>query len=111
MLLDEHQLLDEMVRTIRPDEWFVPRLRAGSPFTDTMQMGQLRVLGVVKSWAPARSCGVVFRIDAGGRIAEGAHARVDSPRHDITGIAVRQGVLLVAARGHGNLIRLEATYR
>lgn len=109
MLLDEHQLLDEMVRTIRPDEWFVPRLRAGNPFTDTMQMGQLRVLGVVKSWAPARSCGVVFRIDASGRIAESAHARVDSPRHGITGLAVRQGELVVAARGHGNLIRLEAT--
>lgn len=53
-----------MIGTISRDEWFVPRLHSEDPFTETMQMGQLRVLGVVKSWAPARSCGLVFRMDA-----------------------------------------------
>ncbi len=41
-----------MIGTISRDEWFVPRLHSEDPFTETMQMGQLRVLGVVKSWAP-----------------------------------------------------------
>lgn len=104
MLLDEPGLRAEMVETIRPDEWFVPRLRAGGPFTDTMQMGQLRVLGVVKSWAPARSCGLVFRMDREGRVLESAHARVDSDRHGVTGIALRDGELLAAVLGHGSVL-------
>ncbi|KZB83135.1 hypothetical protein [Amycolatopsis regifaucium] len=104
MLLDEPEVLAEMTDTISPAEWFVPRLRGGSPFTETMQMGQLRVLGVVKSWAPARSCGLVFRVDGAGRVAESAHARVDSARHGVTGVAVREGRVLAAARGYGNLL-------
>ncbi|SFW79829.1 hypothetical protein [Amycolatopsis australiensis] len=104
LLLDEPALLAEMTATISPDEWFVPRLHAGNPFTDTMQMGQLRVLGVVKSWAPARSCGLVFRLDESGRVAESAHARVDSPRHGVTGVAARDGRVVVTV--HGNLLEL-----
>ena len=46
-------VLAEMTASISPSEWFVPRLRVEDPFTDTMQMGQLRVLGEVKSWAPS----------------------------------------------------------
>ncbi|WP_409180726.1 hypothetical protein F9C11_30120 [Amycolatopsis sp. VS8301801F10] len=107
LLLDEPALLAEMTETISPEEWFVPRLRAGDPFTDTMQMGQLRVLGVVKSWAPARSCGLVFRMDSTGRVAESAHARVDSPRHGVTGVTVHNGQAVAAARGARNLLRLE----
>lgn len=107
LLLDEPALLAEMTEKISPDEWFVPRLRAGDPFTDTMQMGQLRVLGVVKSWAPARSCGLVFRMDPTGRVAESAHARVDSSRHGVTGLTVHNGHVIAAARGGRNLLRLE----
>lgn len=107
LLLDEPGLLAEMTEKISPEEWFVPRLRAGDPFTDTMQMGQLRVLGVVKSWAPARSCGLVFRTDSTGRVAESAHARVDSPRHGVTGLTVHNGHVIAAARGGRNLLRLE----
>ncbi|KFZ77060.1 hypothetical protein ED92_38875 [Amycolatopsis sp. MJM2582] len=106
MLLDEPEVLAEMTGTISPEEWFVPRLRGGSPFTETMQMGQLRVLGVVKSWAPARSCGLVFRVDGAGRVAESAHARVDSARHGVTGVAVRDDGVLAATRGYGNLLEV-----
>lgn len=111
MLLDEPELLAEMTETIRPDEWFVPRLRGVDPFTDTMQMGQLRVLGVVKSWAPARSCGLVFRMDRSGRVLESAHARVDSDRHGVTGVAAREGQVVVAAQGFGDLLQFRSSER
>ncbi|KAF0964810.1 hypothetical protein [Rhodococcus sp. T7] len=111
MLLDEPEVLAEMVGTISRDEWFVPRLHSGDPFTETMQMGQLRVLGIVKSWAPARSCGLVFRMDRMGRVVESAHARVDSNRHGVTGVAVRDGQVIAAARGYGNLLKLQAHNR
>ncbi|RDI55964.1 hypothetical protein [Nocardia mexicana] len=108
MLLDEPKVIEEMVAEIDPDDWFVPRLRCANPYTDTMQMGQLRVLGVVKPWAPARSCGLVLRIDRTGRVVESAHARVDSERHGITGVAVDGDHLVAAAKGFGNLLRLHS---
>ncbi|MBV6759916.1 hypothetical protein [Rhodococcus opacus] len=106
MLLDERSLLSEMVETIDREEWFVPQLRSGNLFTEAMQMGQLRVFGQVKSWAPARSCGVLFRLDDTGRITESAHARVDSPRHGVTGVAVADGRVVTALQGHGSVLRL-----
>ncbi|MFF0488722.1 hypothetical protein ACFYTQ_06835 [Nocardia sp. NPDC004068] len=108
MLLDEPAVIAEMVARVDPEDWFVPRLRCTNPYTDTMQMGQLRVLGEVKPWAPARSCGLVLRLDGAGRVAESAHARVDSPRHGVTGVAAADGRILAAAKGFGNLLQLPA---
>ncbi|MGW5570345.1 hypothetical protein ACWEVD_04020 [Nocardia thailandica] len=105
LLLDEPELLAEMRTTIRPDEWFVPRLRCANPYTDTLQLGQLRVLGVVKPWAPARSYGLAFRLDRRGRITESLHSRVDGDRHGITGVAATGDGLVLAANGFGNLLR------
>ncbi|MEV0075309.1 hypothetical protein AB0H58_02760 [Nocardia neocaledoniensis] len=104
LLLDEPELLHEMTATIRQDQWFVPRLRCPDPYTDTLQLGQLRVHGVIKPWAPARSYGLAFRIDPRGRIAESAHSRADSDRHGVTGVASRDGRIVVAARGFRNLL-------
>ncbi|GHB73962.1 hypothetical protein GCM10010377_75540 [Streptomyces viridiviolaceus] len=105
LLLDEPQLASEMMRTIAPEDWFVPRLRCTTPYTDTLQMGQLRVLGVIKPWAPARSYGLAFRLDGSGRVAESLHSRVDGERHGITGVAVRGGRVVVAAQGYRNLLQ------
>lgn len=107
MLLDEPALIGEMEATIDVDQWFVPRLRSASLFTDAMQMGQLRVLGQVKSWAPARSAGAVFRLDQDGRVSESAHARVDSGRHGVTGVAVDSDSVVVALRGQGSVLRFD----
>lgn len=104
MLLDEPKVLKEMITSIDPDEWFVPRLQAANPFTDTMQMGQLRVHGLIKSWAPARSCGLAFRMDRSGRVVESVQARVDSPRHGVTDVAMYNGELIAAVRAYGNLV-------
>ena len=106
MLLDEPEVLAEMTSTLPPEDWFVPRLRCTNPYTDTMQMGQLRVLGVIKPWAPARSGGVLFRIDRAGRVVESAHAGVDSDRHGVTGVAGNNGQVLAAVRGYGTLLAL-----
>ncbi|TSD94096.1 hypothetical protein FOS14_21455 [Skermania sp. ID1734] len=107
LLLDEPELCADMTETIARDEWFVPRLRCVNPYTDTMQMGQLRVLGVVKPWAPARSYGLAFRLDHNGRITTSVHSRVDGDRHGVTGVAAHNGKLIVAAQGFGNLLALQ----
>lgn len=108
MLLDESAFIHEMTTDIDRDQWFVPRLDNGSLFTEAMQMGQLRVLGRVKSWAPARSAGVVFKLDHAGRIVDSAQARVDSTRHGVTGVAMSDGQLHIALRGHKSILRLQA---
>lgn len=105
LLLDEPELTAEMMRTIAPEEWFVPRLRCTTPYTDTLQMGQLRVLGVIKPWAPARSYGLVFRLDGTGRVVESLHSRADGERHGVTGVAVRGRHPVLAARGCRNLLQ------
>ncbi|MCP2288827.1 hypothetical protein ACFYT3_05770 [Nocardia amikacinitolerans] len=105
LLLDEPELLAEMRTTIRREEWFVPRLRCANPYTDTLQLGQLRVLGVVKPWAPARSYGLAFRLDARGRLTESVHSRADGERHGITGVAAGRNGVVLAAHGFGNLLQ------
>lgn len=107
MLLDEAELLDEMVSTINPDEWFIPRLRSENPYTDPLQMGQLRTLGIVKPWAPPRSYGLVFRIAHDGRIVESAHSRVDGKCHGTTGVVADGDRVIVAAQGFRSLLAIE----
>lgn len=104
LIFDEPDLLEDMVATIEPDQWLVPRLRSENPYNDTLQMGQMRVLGIIKPWAPPRSYGLVFRLDAQGRIAEGAHSRADRDRHGVTGVACHGDRLVVAAQGFRNLL-------
>lgn len=104
LLLDEPELLAEMVATISPEEWFVPRLRSENPYTDPLQMGQLRVLGIVKPWAPPRSYGLAFRLGGDGRVVESAHSRVDGKRHGVTGVSTAGERVVLAARGHRSLL-------
>jgi hypothetical protein len=106
LFLDEPELLADMVATIKEEEWFVPRLRSENPFTDPLQMGQMRVLGVIKPWAPPRSYGVVFRLDHSGLITTSAHSRVDGKRHGVTGVSVADGRMVLAARGHRAVLEL-----
>lgn len=107
LLLDEPELLADMVSTIKPDEWFIPRLRSENPYTDPLQMGQLRVLGIVKPWAPPRSYGLVFRVDQDGRIVESAHSRVDGRCHGITGVVADGDRVVAAAQGFRSLVEIE----
>lgn len=107
LLLDEPEACADMMATIERDQWFVPRLGQGNPWTDPLQIGQIRVLGVVKPWAPARSYGLVFHIDADGRISESHQSRVDGARHGVTGVTTVGGGVIVVARGADAIYRLE----
>jgi hypothetical protein len=111
LLIDEPVIRKDMMGSIEQDQWFVPRLGRGNPWTDPLQIGQLRVLGVIKPWAPARSYGLVFHIDRSGRITESHHSRSDRDRHGITGVAVLDGSVVVAARGASDIYQLSTKGR
>ncbi|WP_054680968.1 hypothetical protein [Microbacterium sp. No. 7] len=104
LLLDEPEFLEEMVATIDPDQWFVPRLRNDNHFTSVAQYGAVRVHGVIKPWAPPRSYGLFFEIDRFGRVSRSAHSRADGDRHGITGIAVSGDTVVAAAQGYRDLL-------
>ena len=107
LLMDEDAFIEEMVRTIKPDEWMVPRLRNENPYTSALQLGQLRVLGVLKPWAPARSYGLVGVLDRQGRFATSYHSRVDGKQHGVTAAVMLPEGILTVVRGSRNVLMIK----
>ena len=109
MIMTEPEFLADMMETIEPREWLVPRLRSERPHADALQMGQLRVLGVIKPWAPPRSYGLVAHLATSGRFDYSAHSRADGNAHGITDLAPVGDAKTVVLAGHGcrNLVMLE----
>jgi hypothetical protein len=109
LFLDEPGFCSEMQAEIAPAEWPIPQLRSDNPYTSPMQTGQLRVLGVVKPWAPPRSYGLAFHFDQSGMISKSYHSRTDGHCHGVTGIAEHQGAVIAAVQGARALVQLEGT--
>lgn len=107
LVLDEPALCRDLVMTVHEGEWPLPRLRMENPYRDPLQLGQLRVLGVLKPWAPPRSYGLVVFLGSDGRIHRSFHSRVDGSRHGVTGVFSRGSQLVVALRGARSLLDLE----
>lgn len=107
LVLDEPELRRDLVDNIKPSQWPVPRLRSENPYTEPLQMGQLRVLGVLKPWAPPRAYGLVFLLGREGRVLRSFHSRVDGHRHGVTGVAEDGDRLVVAVHGGRTLVELK----
>lgn len=108
LLLDEPDLVRRLERDVDPASWPLPRLRAADVYRDPMQLGQLRVLGVVKPWAPPRSYGLAFLVDGQGLVSRSHHSRISGDRHGITGLATAEdGTLILVARGARRVVGLD----
>lgn len=108
LLLDEPKLLRQLERDVDARDWPLPRLRPENIYRDPMQLGQLRVLGVVKPWAPPRSYGLVLHVDGQGLITHSHHSRIAGDCHGVTGIAVTtDGSLVLVARGARRVVALD----
>jgi hypothetical protein len=107
LILDEPGLRAEMVAGIARSEWLVPRLRSETPHTDALQMGQLRMLGVLKPWAPPRSYGLIAHLDAQGRFDFSAHSRPDRHNHGVTHVVEHDGRAVMAMRGRRAVASIE----
>jgi hypothetical protein len=106
LLLSEPEMRDDMVSTVGEAQWLLPSLRRENIYLDPLQMGQLRVLGVLKPWAPPRSYGLVFLFGGDGRVIESHHSRADGTRHGITGVDEAAGRVVVAGKGCRALLEL-----
>lgn len=105
-VLRETGFKHEMMAKIDPKYWIAPALSSGHDFIEPMQQGGVRQMGVLKPWAPARSYGLVVRLDADFQPQYSLHSRVGGYNHGVTAVAEFHGVLLVLSKGASKVLRL-----
>jgi hypothetical protein len=90
-----------MMENIHPDFWLAPTLRSNKTHFESLQAGGVKVLGILKPWSPARSYGLVIRLDSNFQPVTSLHSRADGSRHGITSCIEHNGRLLMAVKGDG----------
>ena len=88
-----------MLTEIEPEHWIAPALSSGNTFLEPMQGAHLKMMGVVKPWAPPRSYGLVIRLSATGQPVYSLHSRFDGKNHGVVAAAECDGELYVLAKG------------
>ncbi|ESS15081.1 hypothetical protein MOLA814_00656 [Betaproteobacteria bacterium MOLA814] len=105
-VLREHTFRKRMMAEIEPQYWIAPALNSGNTFLEPMQGAHLKMMGVVKPWAPPRSYGLVIRLNASGDIVYSMHSRFDGKNHGVVAAVECQGHLYVLAKGCTSILRL-----
>jgi hypothetical protein len=100
-VLRENRYRKLMMENINPDFWVAPTLRSNKSLYEPLQAGAVKQLGVLKPWAPARSYGLVIRLDSNFQPIASLHSRADGTRHGITSCIEHNGQLLLAVKGDG----------
>lgn len=110
-VLREHRFRERMMRQVAPELWIGPSLGGRFDYREPTQIGRIKKLGIQKPWAPARSYGLVARLDAAGYAVESLHSRASGTLHGITGAIEHEDRLLVVAKGHGKLAAVPLAQR
>ena len=105
-VLREPAYRKRMLAEIEPQHWIAPALNSGNTFLEPMQGAQLKMMGVVKPWAPPRSYGLVIRLDAAGLVRYSLHSRFDGKHHGVVAAVECAGELFVLAKGCRKILRL-----
>jgi hypothetical protein len=105
-VLREPAFRKRMLKEIDPRYWIAPALTSGNTFLEPMQGAHLKMMGVVKPWAPPRSYGLVIRLDEHGLIRYSLHSRFDGKHHGIVAAVERDGWLYLLCKGRRRLLRL-----
>ena len=105
-VLREPAYRKRMLEEIQPPYWIAPALNSGNTFLEPMQGAQLKMMGIVKPWAPPRSYGLVIRLSPEGRVRYSLHSRFDGKHHGVVAAVECRGDLFVLAKGCGRILRL-----
>lgn len=105
-VLQETGFKQAMMANVDSKYWIAPALSSGHDFIEPMQQGGVRQMGVLKPWAPARSYGLVVRLDEGFQPQYSLHSRVGGNHHGVTAVAEFHGALLVLSKGASKVLRL-----
>lgn len=90
-----------MMAEVPPAYWIAPALTSNNSFLEPLQNGAVKQMGILKPWAPARSCGLVVRLDPQGLPVASWHSRADGRMHGVTSVAETEGGTIAGARGAG----------
>jgi hypothetical protein len=105
-VLREPAFRKRMLQEVDPAYWIAPALNSGNTFLEPMQGAHLKMMGVVKPWAPPRSYGLVIRLDDQGLIRYSLHSRFDGQHHGVVAAVECAGQLYLLAQGRKRLLRL-----
>jgi len=105
-VLRENAYRQEMMATIESKYWVAPAYGSGQDFLEPLQYGGVRQMGILKPWAPARSYGLIVRLDHNLLPQYSIHSRVGGRHHGVT-VAVEFGdALLALSKGSNSLLRI-----
>ncbi len=105
-VLRERAFCEEMMRTVPPDLWIGPDLDGRFNYREPTQIGRIKKLGIQKPWAPARSYGLVARLNGAGEAVESLHSRVDGLVHGVTAVRPVGKQVLAVSKGRNCLVEL-----
>lgn len=105
-VLREPAFRKRMMQEIDPAYWIAPALNSGNTYLEPMQGAHLKMMGVVKPWAPPRSYGLVIRLNDDGLIRYSLHSRFDGQNHGVVAAVECAGHLYLMAQGPQRLLRL-----
>jgi sugar lactone lactonase YvrE len=105
-VLRERGFCEAMMKTVPPELWIGPTLDGRFNYREPTQIGRIKKLGIQKPWAPARSYGLVARLDAAGDAVESLHSRVDGRIHGVTSVRAVGSRVIAASKGRDCLVEL-----
>ena len=105
-VLREREFCEAMMRTVPQELWIGPTLDGRFNYREPTQIGRIKKLGIQKPWAPARSYGLIARLDSGGEPVESLHSRVDGRIHGVTGVRIAGVGVLAVSKGRDCLVEL-----
>ena len=105
-VLREREFCEAMMKTVPPELWIGPTLDGRFNYREPTQIGRIKKLGIQKPWAPARSYGLVARLNAEGEASESLHSRVDGRIHGVTSVCAIGARVIAASKGRNCLVEL-----
>lgn len=105
-ILHEREFLRRMMAEVPERYWMAPALSSGKDFLEPLQGGQIRHHGILKSWSPTKSYGLLTRMDYTGRFLQSFHCRAGGSRHGITSAVDLGASVLTTAKGGGLLLSI-----
>jgi len=105
-VLRENAYRQEMMATIEPKYWIAPAYGSGQDFLEPLQYGGVRQMGVLKPWAPARSYGLIVRLNQDFVPQYSLHSRVGGRHHGVTAVTELGDALLALSKGSSSLLRI-----
>ncbi|MBI5602404.1 MAG: SMP-30/gluconolactonase/LRE family protein [Deltaproteobacteria bacterium] len=106
-VLRERDYCDRMMAEVPTEFWVGPALSSKSHYLHPTQYGRIKTLGVQKPWAPARSYGLVARLDADGQAVESFHSRVGGKVHGVTSVRCIDKRIIACSKGDDKLVEVD----